>query len=385
MVTVHQLGRADARRIAVQAQLLGADRPTDLVGTVRRLSLLQIDPIRAVAPSAELVLWSRLGSSYSPNELWDAVDEQRIIELRGALRPAEDIALHRAEMRAWPGVGDVPAWRLHNSEWVRANNACRLDILDLLRTDGPLRASDLPDTCVQPWASSGWNNNQNIKMMLDLLVQCGEVAAAGGTGRDRLWDLAERVYPDDAEVPLEEATRRRAERRLAALGIARPRGPACPVEPLDVGEVGEPAVVEGVRGRWRVDPRLLDEPFDGRTVLLSPFDRLLHDRKRMTEIFEFEYALEMYKPAAKRRWGYYALPILHGDRLVGKVDAKAERDEGILRVDAIHRDVPFDDRVEEGVEEELRDLARWLDLELALPGRRTSPPGEPRSHRGRAR
>src|SRR5699024_2004356 len=107
--------------------------------------------------------------------------------------------------------------------------------------------------------------------------------------------------------------------------IARSRGPECPAEPLDVGEAGEAAVVEGVRGEWRIEPSLLEGRFSGRTALLSPFDRLLHDRKRMSVLFGFDYALEMYKPAANRRWGYYALPILHGDRLVGKLDATADR------------------------------------------------------------
>ncbi|MET0837498.1 MAG: crosslink repair DNA glycosylase YcaQ family protein [Marmoricola sp.] len=367
MAGVHQLSRTDARRIAVRAQLLTKERPTDLIETVRRLSLLQLDPISAVAPSPELVLWSRLGSSYSADELWDAVDEQRLIELRGTLRVAEDLALYRAEMAEWPGVGDVHPWTQTQSDWVATNNACRTDILDLLRTDGPLRAADLPDSCVEPWSSSGWNNNQNLKMMLGFLVQKGEVAAAGGTGRHRLWDLAERVYPDDPVVPAEEALLLRDQRRLGALGIARSRGPACPVEPLDVGEAGEPAVVEGVRGTWRVDPALLGEPFAGRAALLSPFDRLLHDRKRMTDVFEFEYALEMYKPEPKRRWGYYALPILYGDRLVGKLDAKADRKAGVLAVAAIHRDVPFSAAMTRAVGREIEDLARWLDLELVLP------------------
>lgn len=300
---VHELSRAGARRVAVRAQLLTKERPTDLLETVRQLSLLQLDPTNAVAPSAELVLWSRLGSEFSPQELWDAVDEQRLIELRGSLRVAEDLALYRAEMAEWPGTGEVRGWRQQQSNWVTANNACRSDILGRLRADGPLPVRELPDTCVRPWASTGWNNNRIVTMMLDLLVQCGEVAVAGGTGRDRLWDLASRVYPDDPAIPSEEARRLRDERRLSALGIARSRGPQCPVEPLDVGEAGEPAVVAGVRGQWRVDPALLGQSFAGRAALLSPFDRLLHDRKRMNEVFEFDYALEMYKPAAKRRWG----------------------------------------------------------------------------------
>jgi uncharacterized protein YcaQ len=249
-----------------------------------------------------------------------------------------------------------------------ANNDCRRDILQRLRADGPLPASELPDTCVLPWSSSGWNDNRNVTMMLSCLVQRGEVAAAGGTGRSRLWDLASRVYPDDPEIPAEEARRLRDERRLHALGIARPSGPECPVEPLDVAQAGEPAEIVGVRGEWRVHPAFLGQPFSGRAALLSPLDRLLHDRKRMADVFEFEYHLEMYKPAATRRWGYYALPILYADRLVGKLDAKAERDAGVLRVNAVHQDVPFSKAMTVAVEREIRDLATWLGLELVLPG-----------------
>jgi uncharacterized protein YcaQ len=165
-------------------------------------------------------------------------------------------------------------------------------------------------------------------------------------------------------VPAEEALRVRNERRLRALGIARARGPECPVEPIDVDEVGEPAVVEGVRGTWRVDPSLLGQPFSGRAALLSPFDRLIQDRRRTVELFEFDYQLEMYKPAAKRRWGYFAMPILYGDRLVGKLDATADRRAGVLRVDAIHQDVPFTKTMTAAVGREIKDLAHWLDLDL---------------------
>ncbi|MGY4645352.1 DNA glycosylase AlkZ-like family protein [Cellulomonas sp. URHB0016] len=366
-MAVHELSRAEARRVAVRAQRLTAHRPADLHATLRELSLLQLNPTSAVAPSADLVLWSRLGPSYDPQELVDALDDQSVLEYRGTLRPAEDLALYRAEMDVW-AAGDLTGWQRANVDWLRTNEACRQGILERLRADGPLPISELPDLCVRPWQSSGWNNNRNVTMMLDVMVRTGEVAAAGGTGKERLWDLAERVYPDGPVPPLEESLRLRDERRLGALGIARSRGPQCPVEPLDVGSAGEPAVVDGVRGQWRVDPKHLDGvrsgPFDGRAALLSPFDRLLHDRKRMTEIFAFEYALEMFKPAAVRRWGYYALPVLHGDELVGKLDATADRRAGVLRVHALHEDGDWTAATRAAVADEIADLARWLDLDL---------------------
>jgi uncharacterized protein YcaQ len=113
-----------------------------------------------------------------------------------------------------------------------------------------------------------------------------------------------------------------------------------------------------------VDPALLDRPFEGRAALLSPLDRLVFDRKRMAEIFEFDYQLEMYKPAPSRRWGYYALPILWGDRLVGKLDATTDRPIGVLRVDAVHEDEPFTAEMAAAVDAEIEDLAHWLGVDL---------------------
>jgi uncharacterized protein YcaQ len=199
--------------------------------------------------------------------------------------------------------------------------------------------------------------------MLEFLMMRGEVAIAGRVGRERLWDLPERVYPADVVVPSEDDVHRiRNERRLASLGIARQKTTAMPIEPVDVGEAGEPAVVEGTKGGWRVDPGALRKSFEGRTALLSPFDRLVYDRVRAQELFDFEYTLEMYKPAGKRRWGYFALPVLHGDRLVGKVDAMADRKASVLRVHAIHEDVKFTRAMTKAVRSELDDLASWLGL-----------------------
>ena len=142
-------------------------------------------------------------------------------------------------------------------------------------------------------------------------------------------------------------------------------------------------MVEGVRGPWRVDPEQLGQPFTGRAALLSPFDRLVYDRKRTSELFEFDYQLEMYKPAAKRRWGYYALPILYGDRLVGKLDATADREAGALRVDAIHEDEPFTKAMTTAVRREIKDLASWLGLKVSTVDRSTQPAisARPAGHR----
>ncbi|MEI5674981.1 MULTISPECIES: DNA glycosylase AlkZ-like family protein [unclassified Nocardioides] len=368
---MHRLSRTDARRVAVRAQLLDLPRPSDLVDVVQHLTFVQLDPAAPVVPSADLVLWSRLGSSYRPSELVEALEDLTLLDLHGLARPAADLALFRAEMAQWPGTGTLKEWQEGLRDWVAANDGCRRDVLELLRQDGPLPLRDLPDTCEVPWRSSGWNNDKNVKMLVGLMVERGEVARAGRDGRDVLWDLASRIYPDEPVPPADEARAERDRRRLAGLGIARAKAPVHPVEPNDVGAAGEPAVVDGVKGEWRVDPSYLDGAFTGRCALLSPLDRLVIDRRRTTELFEFDYQLEMFKPAAKRRWGYWALPILYGDRLVGKLDATAERDEGVLRVDAVHEDEPFTLPVREAVDAEIEALAAWLGLEVYRP--RVSP------------
>jgi uncharacterized protein YcaQ len=360
---MHRLTKAQARRIAVRAQLLDAPRPTDLVEVVQQLTLLQIDPTAAVAPSADLVAWSRLGPAYRSDQLKQAVEEDRtLFELDAMIRPTSDLGLYLA------GTDEFPTYE-QSRTWFRANDGFRRDILKLLRKSGPLASREIPDTCVVPWASSGWTNNRNVTQMLEFLMMRGEIAIAGRVGRERVWDLAERVYPADVVVPsTEEAERAKNERRLASLGIARAKTRAMPMEPTHVGDAGEPAVVEGVKGEWRVDPAALGEDFEGRTALLSPFDRLVHDRVRAEELFDFEYTLEMYKPAVQRRWGYFALPILHHDRLVGKVDAKADREASLLRVHAIHEDVKFTKAMTNAVQAELEDLASWLELDAVEPG-----------------
>ncbi|GAB2569042.1 winged helix-turn-helix domain-containing protein [Kribbella endophytica] len=351
---LRRLTRDQARRIAVRAQLLDAPRPTDLVATIEQLTLLQIDPTAAVAPSADLVAWSRLGPSYQPEQLKQAVETDRaLFEFNALIRPMTDVGLYLADPDLHPSL----------QEWMTANKSFQQDIFAVLRDRGPVTSREIPDTCPVPWKSTGWTNNRNVTRMLELLVATGQVAISGRIARERIWDLAENVYPSDLVVPsAAEATRLKNERRLRSLGIARAKGTAVPVEPAIVGEVGEPVEIEDTPGIWQLDPTASADDFTGRTALLSPFDRLIHNRARAVELWDFEYTLEMYKPAAQRRWGYFALPILHGSQLVGKADVKADRKAGVLQVNALHPDVRFTRAITKAVNEELDNLAAWLAL-----------------------
>ncbi|MGO4594533.1 crosslink repair DNA glycosylase YcaQ family protein [Leifsonia sp. 2TAF2] len=353
------LDQEEARRIAVRAQRLDAAHPSGgIVPLVEHLTFLQLDPTAAVAPSADLIAFTRLGPSYRPEHLAQAMEEDRALyELKAQddpvqppfamVRPVSDLALTLDRMARGPIHA---GWRA----WLEANPRFRQDVLDRLRDAGPLLSKDIPDTAQVPWQSSGWTHEKNVTHMLELLQGRGEVAVAGRIGRQRTWDLAERIYPSGIEVvPEAEAAPLRDARRLRALGIARPQL---------VGDAGIPARIEGSDREWRVDPAGIGLPFAGRTALLSPFDRLIHDRVRTQELFGFEYLLEMYKPAAKRRWGYFALPILHDDRLVGKLDATADRTAGVLRVDAVHEDEPFGPAVGDDVDAAIAELAEWQGL-----------------------
>ncbi|ACQ81748.1 protein of unknown function DUF1006 [Beutenbergia cavernae DSM 12333] len=359
---MRRLDRDEARRIAVRAQLLDVPQPTELVDMVDRLTLLQIDPTAAVAPNADLVAWSRLGAGYRPADLTRAQEVERsLFELRAMIRPVTALPWQVPEVTDYLAQPSI-------AHWIEANDAFRRDVLALLRDAGPLPSRDVPDTAQVPWGSTGWTNNRNVTQMLEFLSARGEVAVAGRVGRQRVWDVPERVYPPFEPLSPEAAKRRRDERRLRALGIARPGRKPVPGEPTSAGELGVPVVVEGVDGEWRVHPDAFDGEFTGRTALLSPFDRLIHDRERALDLFGFEYLLEMYKPAAKRRWGYFALPILHHDRLVGKLDAKADRKAGTFTVNAVHEDVPLSGAVRDDVDAEIAALAGWLGLELLRAG-----------------
>jgi uncharacterized protein YcaQ len=344
-----------AREIAVMAQQLAADRPTDTLAVIRHQLFLQLDPMAPVARTDHLVAWSRIGRSFDPAELGRLLAERRLFEHRAYLHPMEDYPLLKPLMAIWPADGTSFERRVR--DWMADNAAFRQYVLAELRARGPLRTRDLEDRSADRWRSTGWTNNRNLTQMLDWLSAQGHVAVTARDGAARVWDLAERVLPVDAPaVPLEEARRELARRRLRRQGVIRVGSAE------DVGDLGVEASIDGLRGRWRFEPDLLDRPFEGRTALLSPFDRLIYDRNVTRALFDFDYKLEMYVPVEKRRWGFYVLPALVGSRIAGRVDAKADRAAGVLRVPALHLENGSTPNDEAAIRSELTELAAWQGL-----------------------
>ena len=354
----HRLTLDQARRIAVRAQLLDANRPGDVVEVAEELGAIKIDPTATIAPSEHSILWSRIGEGYDHIQLSKAVETDRLLfEFDGAFRPVGLLPLMLPAMRRWPQ-------RESTRQWIAANRRFRGDVLARLRADGPLLAADIPDTAEVTRPPDGWFGPNQTVHMLDILQRQGEVAVVGREGRHRRWDLAERVYPTDLpEIDYDEAQRMLDERRLQAAGIARQRSPFSPV-----GEAGEPALIEGMRQKWRVDPEeiaALERDDGGRVAFLSPYDGMLFDRPRLRDLFDFDFVLEQFKPKAQRRYGFFAHPILMGDRFVGMLEAEVDREREVLNVAAVHELLPFDPEEHEMVRAEVADLADWLGVELA--------------------
>ncbi|WP_461472960.1 DNA glycosylase AlkZ-like family protein [Microbacterium sp. HJ5] len=319
MTATRTITRDEARRMVVRAQLLDADRPGDVVEVAEQLGYIKIDPTATIAPCEHTVLWSRIGWSYEAGQLQKATEIDRLLfEFDGAFRPMSLLPLMLPAMRAWPT-------RESSRQWLAANDRFRRDVLARLRAEGPLLAADIPDTAQVDRAPDGWSGSNQVPHMLDFLARQGEVAVVRREGRHRRWDLAERVYPRDLpELSVEEAALLLDERRLQAAGIAKQKSPWS-----GVGMAGEPVAVEGSGWRFRADPAALaalaDEDDGGRVALLNPYDSLLFDRPRLAEVFEFAYVLEQFKPAAQRTYGYFAHPILIGDRFAGMLTPRSTR------------------------------------------------------------
>ena len=316
-----------ARRIAVRAQLLdGTAR--GVLRTVRRLGFLQLDPIATVAPPQHLVLWSRLGpfeTAELDRLLWG---ERKLFEWNAFIWPAESLPLIRALMRRRRRA-PATVWERRAQEFLRENAGFRRFVLRELDRRGPLPSREIEDRSGLSRPDHRWFGSRHVATMLETLHLRGEVAVAGRRGGQRLWDLAERWYPPTETVPAREAQRALADQRFRALGVRLERG------------------------EWLAHPEASDGPVPDRATLLSPFDRLIHDRDRAEALFGFRYRLEMYVPAAKREYGYYVLPLLVGDRLVGRAEPRFDRRSGTLEVLGAWGDTSR-------LDEALASLARFL-------------------------
>ncbi len=295
----------EARRIAVRSQLLDGSAK-NVLETIRQLGSLQIDPISTVAPRQQLVLWSRLGP-YDTAELEHLLwVEKKLFEWGAFIWPIEALPLIRARMRRQRGKY---SWERRGTEFLKVNAAFKRFVLRELERSGPLLSRELADDSVRTWKSHGWYGNRNVAVMLDILHGRGLVAIVGRRNGQRLWDLAERWYPPETDkISLRDADQQLAEMRFRALGVRLTS-----------------------RG-WEAHADVTDGPVPDRVTLLSPFDRLIHDRDRAEALFEFRYRLEMYVPKAKREYGYYVLAILVGDRLVGRAEPRFDRKTRTLEV-----------------------------------------------------
>jgi uncharacterized protein YcaQ len=377
------LSTQQARRIAVAGQLLSLPRPQSILDVVRGLGVVQMDPTSSVARTEHLVLWSRLGKRYRPPELERLLwDEKSLFEMRAHIVPTSDYGIHRVTLRRFPG--DDSGRHRYVRRWLDANASFRRYVLRELRLRGPLRTRDLEDRTADGWRTGGWNDDgKSTAMMLEALWASGEVMIVGRDGQQRLWDLAARRLPaNEPRLPPAQLARRVLEGQLRAKGVARlhrfgfeldgsrPAGWERALAALVREGVALPVTVEGRRGEWYAHGELLDRPFRGRTVLLSPFDQLIHDRQRTEELFGFLYRLEIYVPKDKREYGYYVLPILHGDRLIGRTDPVFDRTKGELRVNGVwaEKDAPVDAGPK--VAAAIAELASWLGAENISLSRR---------------
>ena len=394
MKPIRTLSLVQVRRLAIMRQhLAGKQLPANargIMNVVRDLGCLQIDPISAVARSPYLVLWSRLGA-YDPAHLHTLLwRDRKLFEYWAhcaSIVLTEDFPIHSWLMRNH--ATDDSLWSNRVRQWLKDNRALLRALMTQIRRHGPIASRELEEGGAAPraWISTGWTSGRNVSRMLDFLWMQGKIMVAGREGLQKTWDLAERCLPE--WTPREkwserEMVRAAAQKSLRALGVAtarqisqhyvRGRYPNLQNE-LDELEAEEriervQIVEEGApwRGEWYIHtddlPRLdrLAQEWEPRTTLLSPFDNLICDRARTRLLFGFDYTMEIYVPADKRKYGYYVLPILHGDALIGRVDSKMDRQQNRLQINAVYAepDAPRTKRAARAIAGAIEELGTFL-------------------------
>jgi uncharacterized protein YcaQ len=378
-----RIDRRTARRLCVQGQRLAGPRPASIAETVHDLTMVQLDPTRVVARTEHLVLFSRLGRRFRIDELERMLwIERSLFEYWVHIVPAADHWIHRESMRRYPDRGPRAGLRSRQdtARWLEANAAFRRYVLrELSSARGPLRARDLEDRVADGWQAGGWTSDgRSVATLLDLLWHKGEVMIVGRDGQQRLWDLAERSLPSGEPArPGRTIAREVLDRQLHARGVAtidqfgslfdgRPDGWERALADLVREGIAVPVTIAGItKGEWFAHADLLDRPWKPRTVALSPFDDLVSDRDHTEALFDFHFRLEIYVPKAARRWGYFVLPVLHGDRLIGRVDPRFDRETRVLRLEAVHAEPGTS--ASDGAAA-WRALATWLGAtDIAVP------------------
>ena len=333
-----------------------------------------------------MIPWSRLGH-YEHAELDKAVwDDKTLFHYwahAASLVPTIDYPIHQVMMRRYPSRTTSTGYPRF-MKFLEANKALKRHILVALRKQGPLRTSDFKDLSVVNYESSGWNTDRNVDRMLDYLWTKGRIMIVGRTGQQRIWDLAERWFPKwtpKDRLSVQQQTRQSVERSVTAMGIAmkkhiwyyftRWRYEDLPEVLKKMEREGTliPVVVPGVKGAWHMhagDLEVLESLRAGewgpRTTLLSPFDPLIADRSRTKLMWGFDFAIEIYVPKDKRKFGYYVLPILHGDELIGRIDPVMDRKTKTLTINGIWAEstAPKDKLTGKAVARSIEDLAKFL-------------------------
>jgi uncharacterized protein len=381
-----ELEQVAARRLAISAQRLAGPRlpatREGLLEVARALRCIQLDAVGVVgAPTQQLVPFSRVGP-YDPKLLDQLLFEDKFLfhyfAHAASLVLTEDFPIHSGSMRRYRDRSDTWGARIH--EWMDENHALRDHVLEQINARGALRSRDFPNTARTDWRSSGWTEGRSVNRMLEFLWVEGELTVAGRSGQERLWDLSERWFPDwtprERPTPAERSDRA-VGHALRALGVATARHVsqyflrrslrsgypdlAGSLQRLTASGAVLPVTVAGWKGDWhlhRDSLPLLEAAWQPRTALLSPFDNLIADRQRTSLLFGFDYTIEIYVPVGKRKRGYYAMPILAGDRLIGTVDPRLDRATRTLVVNRVVMEPG--ERFTPAARKSVADLARFV-------------------------